>query len=79
MERFSLLIIVLRLFTGRGGPARTPDLDRRDRRDHEIGPAFRATDLVVAIDVELVDVDIRIARGAAGHERYRGRIIAGSG
>lgn len=58
MERLSLLIIVLRPFTGRVAPARTLEPDRSDRRDDEIGPAFRATDLVVPVDVELVDIDI---------------------
>ena len=68
MERLSLLIIVLRPFTGRAAPARTLEPDPSDRRDDEIGPAFQATDLVVPVDVELVDIDIPIACGAAGHE-----------
>ena len=65
MERLSLLVIFLRPFTGRAASRRTIEHDRSHPRDHEIGPAFRATDLVASVDVELIDVDIRIARGAA--------------
>ena len=68
MERLSLLIIVLRPFTGRVAPAARSSRTGADRLDDEIGPAFQATELVVPVDVELVDVDIRIACGAAGHE-----------
>ena len=70
MERLSPLVSAPRPFTGGGVSRSTFELDRSHPRDHEIGPAFRATDLIAAVDVELVDFDIRIARGAAGHERF---------
>lgn len=41
--------------------------DRRYAGHHEIGPALRATQLVVPLDVELVDVDLRITSRTARH------------
>ncbi len=75
MKRLSLLVIVLQPFTSRVVSRRTIELDRSDGRDHEIGAAFRTTELVVPVDIELVNVNLRIACGAAGHERYCAGII----
>jgi len=67
MERLSLLIIVLRPFTGRAARARSSRTGATAVTTR-LDPHSRQPNLVVPVYVELVDIDIPIACGAAGHE-----------
>ena len=52
-------------------------LDRIQGNDHEIRPAFLTTELITAVDIELVDVDSRVAFHAISYRPLRGRFDEG--